>query len=567
MKTCHYLWAGAVLLFALALLALNEIAPFVSDDYVYSFLFDARYYWDASFSRPLSGLRDIWDSQVAHYLCCNGRVVAHTLAQLFLLGGGGLLWSAANTLCLLLSAWLMLRLCGARCTWPSYLLVLCLYWLLLPRPGETYFWLTGSCNYQWALLLVLSFLYLWREVARCRACAWLLYPIALLAGNSQEALSAGIAAALALYALARFRSLALHQWCGLALFMLGVATNVFSPGVQERLAYAGHEGGAVNGLARLLAGTGGFFSALVGNPVHWVLPLATLALMVYRLCRRRYGWPLFFGMAAWLSLLAAVYSRNMGARATFGVFACSFVCLLPLALAAFGRLRKGWRTAAWVAVLACTAWGMCQAAYSLRQLGLHELRIAQEAARGTERIGRQEDPAFSSCFWNDKYTNSTYLTEQKEMFQNRAFAAYYRTPAFALAAPGYWSRVPADIEEACASLRPNEFMRIHPDWVLLRVDGQLTGLQANVCFVPSEELDFLRYHLRRSRGWVIGEAGFAQLLHRGDSSYALIPCTDPPASVPQEVRFFLFRGHGRERLKFPLGVARGTLQPWGGTGS
>lgn len=55
---------------------LNYYTPLYADDYSYSFSFNTGY--------KIDSLIDIVQSQKIHYQTMNGRVVTHTLAQIFL---------------------------------------------------------------------------------------------------------------------------------------------------------------------------------------------------------------------------------------------------------------------------------------------------------------------------------------------------------------------------------------------------------------------------------------------------------------------------------------------------
>ncbi len=555
----------SVLLFACALIFVNEIAPLVGDDYVYSFVYDALYYLDASFSQRLSGLKDIWDSQLAHYQSWSGRFAAHTLAQFFLLYGSGLIWSIANSLCLLGCVYLMLQVSGAkwRGRWDAYLLVLCLYWSFLPSPGHTHFWLTGSCNYQWALLFVLVFLYMWKHLPCHTVFAWFIYPIALLAGNFQEALSPGIALCLLFYAAFNRKKTSLHQWCALVVFMAGIAMNLLAPGNQIRQELHGLSGGLLNGMVRIALGTGELFRDFIQAPAKWTVPSVALFCFLFQLRKKQYHWNMFFAAAAWVSLMAAIYANYINSRSAFGTFCYSYISIIPLLLNAYNHLRNRARALLMGVLLVYSSWLMCQAAYTLKKVDIHEQAVAKSASDGKGRVNLYAWMARGNPLWNVNCINWTRLLREKEGIHNRAFAAYYNIPEFGLAFEKCWEEIPDDLDRQFHTLPENEFVRINPDWVILRIRGGVTALQADLCHVPNDKLDIAHLFKRRAKGWVIRNEIPFHTLHKGASSFILVNCQSSPPGTPLEIRLKVLREHQRECLKFSLSDERGKCIPDG----
>ncbi len=70
------LWAFIGMLF-LFMLILNFLTPYVADDYAYRLGFHNK--------EPLKGLADVARSMYVHCFRMNGRVVSHTLEQIFML--------------------------------------------------------------------------------------------------------------------------------------------------------------------------------------------------------------------------------------------------------------------------------------------------------------------------------------------------------------------------------------------------------------------------------------------------------------------------------------------------
>ncbi len=460
-------------LFCAGLVYLCLISPLWGDDYVYSFVFDARYYYDDSFSRLLGSWRDIADSQYAHYLCTNGRVVAHTLAQSFLYAGQGWPWALANTLCLVATVWLLLRFSLRRPDaaparrWQNYLLTLALYWLLMPHPGQLFFWLTGSCNYQWAALLVFAFLNLWLLPAP-RAGAWLLFPVAFLAGNSNEALSLGLAISLVGFAAWRHRALRTRQFVGLACFLLGTASNVFSPGVAARIEMAGESVSNADLWTRCLNAVADISKALEDFPSLLLLPLAfiIIGLLPWGRSRRRSC----LLPAAVLSLCLAIYARMIDPRATYGFFLYSFTLAVPVVLTLFVRLPRGLRLAGGAVLTLMVGMSFLNAAYGIPRMAAWEQAVIEQARAGQHLIVQRENPPYGY------YNHGSFLVANSSGMHNRALAAYYGVPRFGLCRPWEQRLMDSVPAEAYAQLRqPGEYCRAAKHVIMIRLPQEPTS--------------------------------------------------------------------------------------------
>ncbi len=551
-RRCQILAWSLLLAFFAALVYLNLITPLWSDDYVYRFVFDARYYYDDSFARMVASWRDIVDSQIAHYFCTNGRMVAHTLAQTFLFLGHGWLWSVANSFCFLAVVWLMWRFAahsskgGAVLSpWAGYLLTLALYWLLLPHPGQLFFWLTGSCNYQWSALFVLAFLNLWLLPAP-RSVSWLLYPVALLAGNGNEALSLGLALALAAYAIFRRNELDWRKLAGLLCFFAGTGSNVFSPGVAARLQMAGESVVQAALSERLVNAWEDVGKVLAQWPSLLLLPFAAMLLALWPRGRSRYrAWLL---LAALLSLALATYVRMIDPRASFGYFLYAFMAALPVLYTLVTRLPRFLCRALALVLVLTIGKQMLNAAYDIPRFDAYEQSIVAEARQGRGLVVPLQPAPYS------RYIHNTFLTENSSGMHNRAMAAYYGTPAFGVLSAEELAQVQAVPTEAYECLQPGEYCRATERIFLLRLEEPVTHCQAS------------GYHVRGSapvegapRCW----RGLAcSVLKRGAAHYALIffDCTAHEAGLC-ELRVRLMRGHTLSWLSLDPHRREGRAEP------
>lgn len=253
---------GLLLLYVSVLAA---VVPWTGDDVTYLFNFA-----DGS---PISSLRDVLASQVAHWHCMNGRFLAHSLVQTVLVFVGRAGFVILNGLAYIVLLLLLLRLCGRRFRdWKSTLAVSVLIILAMP----TKFVPTCQIGYVWMFDLALLFVAKWMDIVRDGKrpsewnLAWLV-PLSFLAGAGQEAIVIGIAAALIACSLMHIRSLGVLGWSMLVAFGLGAMFLCLSPANFGRTADA-H--GTVGGLSGFAVSTIKFF---LYQRVSYIL----LALVVY----------------------------------------------------------------------------------------------------------------------------------------------------------------------------------------------------------------------------------------------------------------------------------------------
>lgn len=168
---------------------LNFLTPMVSDDYAYCFSFDT---WER-----IESVGEIFPSMKMHREYANGRVVAHFFAQLFLL----LPKAVFNVINALVSTGIIFMLCcfcGFQKQRRDLFLFVCaimLIWYFTPDFGQVYLWLDGACNYSWAVLFTLLFVfpYYYNYASRFQgkklplAYSLLFLPLSLLAGAYSEA--------------------------------------------------------------------------------------------------------------------------------------------------------------------------------------------------------------------------------------------------------------------------------------------------------------------------------------------------------------------------------------------
>ncbi len=150
------LWAFIGMLF-LFMLILNFLTPYVADDYAYRLGFHNK--------EPLKGLADVARSMYVHCFRMNGRVVSHTLEQIFMLFPKAL-FNVLNAVVFVGLIYLLYRVANMGHKRNVLLLVSIgmAFWYFEPVFGQVVLWQVGALNYLWGLLagMVLMLPYIYR---------------------------------------------------------------------------------------------------------------------------------------------------------------------------------------------------------------------------------------------------------------------------------------------------------------------------------------------------------------------------------------------------------------------
>ena len=140
----------------ISMLTLNYLYPYISDDYTYMYKYD-------NFER-IKNISDIFFSMKDHYFLWGGRVLAHSLASVFLLLPKNI-FNICNSIMYTIFIY-MIYLIGRRNNKDNYnylFIIHLLIWFINISFGEVTLWLTGSCNYLWTSVIILLFLYLFHK--------------------------------------------------------------------------------------------------------------------------------------------------------------------------------------------------------------------------------------------------------------------------------------------------------------------------------------------------------------------------------------------------------------------
>lgn len=228
----------------------NRLIPKYADDYPYSFIWEGDRNGNLAFGRKrykrVKNLRDLIRSQVSHYKTWDGRAIAESLVQLFLIKDDKKHFDRANTAVMLLQLLLCASLgtgkpAGLKDISPKKALLLTAgFFASAPNLIASCFWLTGAMNYLWmgipqsSFVLPYSMDYLKGPKKMPPA---LMFFTGLLSGWSTET-GAGAAMMLSgletVYALKQKRYSSWMGW-GLAGSLLGMLLLLLAPGNRKKL--------------------------------------------------------------------------------------------------------------------------------------------------------------------------------------------------------------------------------------------------------------------------------------------------------------------------------------------
>lgn len=244
-------WIILTLIF-LIMLGLNYLMPLCyGDDYVYAFIWPGQSMYiplpDAV--ERISGFYDIIVSQWSHYLTGNGKAPAHLLVQFFV-WQDKLIFDVFNSLVFVL---LILEIywisnMGVVSLNNINLTILCaiffFVWAFTVNFAGVFLWISGSCNYLWMLVVLLSFLVLYvrkyyrmNEITiRSGLAKYLIFAWGILAGWANENMVCWLIVVLGLWFLKNREKedIEIWMWYGYIGLCIGFVLLICAPGNMVR---------------------------------------------------------------------------------------------------------------------------------------------------------------------------------------------------------------------------------------------------------------------------------------------------------------------------------------------
>jgi hypothetical protein len=232
-----------IVLFVISLLGfyfLNRYTHIAIDDFLYKYIVDID--GDSGIrGARVESISDLITSQYNHYFIQNGRLLIHGIVQLFLMSENKLWFDIVNTLFFGMFQFLILKRSSTLgiINKYQYLLFLIFLWFIIPRPGQTVLWLTGSINYMWGMIIVLLFLDFFdkihlRNLQVKNKYLLLLLVFGFLAGFTHEGITIGLSGALCIGILKNFKKYNISSLILIFGFLLGTFIMVLAPGNMIR---------------------------------------------------------------------------------------------------------------------------------------------------------------------------------------------------------------------------------------------------------------------------------------------------------------------------------------------
>lgn len=225
---------------AIVFFCLNFFVPYYDDDVWYAL----RYIPGETLS-PINNFSDILVSQYHHYIGENSRALIHITLQSLLAILPDYAFDIVNTLVFaLLLLCMALYIQQGNGKLQPITLLMCIagiYWLL-PDMSYLFYWASGSLNYLWTSVAILSFMLLWQHIThRPKPISIASIAMGLWAfccGFGHEALSLPVGATLLIYMLVNNRKIGFNQATIVAIaYGLGCVAILVAPGLSNKAQY------------------------------------------------------------------------------------------------------------------------------------------------------------------------------------------------------------------------------------------------------------------------------------------------------------------------------------------
>ncbi len=213
---------------------INILTPEYIDDYAYKYMFSMC---GIDYNQPIENVSQIAISQYNHYFVWNGRIVVHSIVQLFSAIFGKNVFNVFNTLVFISLSWMLALLQGggkaSYICFGSAIIV-----LLFPAFNDTVLWMTGSIGYLWSVTSVLFFLILlkkWKDQSLSWASMVFVSVISFFVGALHEGITFPLSFSLLFCVVAKWREYRNNYiLLPIFLFFIGALFCAFSPATLTR---------------------------------------------------------------------------------------------------------------------------------------------------------------------------------------------------------------------------------------------------------------------------------------------------------------------------------------------
>ncbi|MGN0307505.1 MAG: DUF6056 family protein [Lachnospiraceae bacterium] len=407
----------------------NSLTPLMSDD----LLFDRSAY---------ATLGDLIQNEYQKYMTWNGRIVLQSIMDIFCMLPKWV-FNICNSLCFIYTSLLIYWNIDGRKRYDSFLwlMIQLLLWNFSVDFDQTVLWMSGACNYLWGVMIILSFITLFRHMLRMQreqrkisagmTAALLL--IAFLAGWGNENTSGGAILIVGLFtAIYVLENRRIEKWmvAGMAASMAGLAFLVLAPGnaVRSELLKAEE---TYTGLAALISRGLKIFKAMDTHLLIYMVIICLLGVYFYYEKKRliEFGETAIFAFASLATAAVLIATPEPMARAYYGsniymmIGALIMVWKLTEADRPWYVLKVGGILAGALAFVFVYIEEGANLARILREVNEREAYIIEEVEKGNRNpVLPMLRPAFESPY---SYLYDNDLSTEEDYWINSVYCIAY----------------------------------------------------------------------------------------------------------------------------------------------
>ena len=520
------LFVGAVFFF------LNLQTPFLHDDYAYCFYYDSN----SAIIRPtntwVTGLWQMVQSMWNHYQYVNGRFCSHLLLQFFCAFLGKGIFNVLNTLVFMVFLHTLVSLSGGEHSISSLSCVFFASLCLLPFPGQTMLWMTGSVNYLWPTTFSLLYLSWLKHNGGKHLSLWghaMAFLICLVIGWSNESVTIPVAFGLFLFFFFNRTKFCQGAICSYLGYALGALLIAFGPGTASRLSPWEE---LVSQRSLIQTGFIHLYN-LVWGFIHSRLPVIAILVLLYFLIRRRIPvGHILRNDLSWILLGFTLFLLALGwdePRVYFGFSAFCLLLVLRATHPLLDRLDQRMFPCFLLIVLCC--FPVVQALKATRSYYLYDRSVSEEIRSAPEKCIVKKRP----YVFKSRYVYVTRPAEDRFDFHNRVKAFYYGKE--------FIQALPDDLFDAVvsgrlgSSLTPSKWeingrpFLAYAQYLLLPVD-EIPARRLSSVFHYQVDNAGLKVHQRifryllNTQDWASRQSDVCYGIESGGENYLVIPKKD-----------------------------------------
>lgn len=420
----------------------NALTPLMSDD----LLFDKSAYQTAA---------DLLRLEYEKYMTWNGRSVLQMIMVIFYLLPKWV-FNICNSLCFVYTSLLIYWNITGRKKYDCFLFILIqlFMWNFSVDFDQTVLWLGGACNYLWGVMIILSFITLYRHLLNKQESGEkisarmviLLMLSAFLAGWGNENTSGGAILIAGLFTAVYFgKNRRIEKWmaAGLGASVVGFAFLLLAPGNAVRGEIL-KEAEAYSGLAALVSRGLKIFKAIDAHLLLFLVILCFLGAYFYYEKRKltEFGEVSIFAFASLATAAVLIFTPEPMARAYYGAGTYMMIAVLIMlwklteADRLLYSLKIGGILAGVLSFLFIYIEEGANLARILREVNERENYIVQEVEKGNrDLILPMLRPAFESPY---SYMYENDLSLEEDYWINQVFCIAYELNSVTVMSRDEW---------------------------------------------------------------------------------------------------------------------------------